>query len=66
MEREKLTFKGLLCLYVPTRCNSTFKMLEGAKKCQSSFELMEEHDGNYVSSLFDEKNAKKKFGTSYL
>jgi hypothetical protein len=30
MEREKINFKGLLCLDVPTRWNSTFKMLEGA------------------------------------
>jgi len=28
-------------LDVPTRWNSTFKMLEGAEKCQSAFELME-------------------------
>jgi hypothetical protein len=38
MEREKLTFKNLLCLDVPTRWNSTFKMLEGAEKCQSAFD----------------------------
>jgi hypothetical protein len=62
MKREKLTFKGLLCLDVPTRWNSTFKMLECAKKCESAFELMEKHDGNYVSSLFDEKNAKNSLG----
>jgi hypothetical protein len=66
MEREKLTFKNLLCLDVPTRWNSTFKMLEGAEKCQSAFELMEEYDVHFVSSLFDEKNDKKKFGTSYF
>jgi hypothetical protein len=34
MEREKLNYKGFLCLYVPTRWNSTFKMLEGVEKCQ--------------------------------
>jgi len=66
MERVQLTFNGLLCLDVSTRLNSTFKMLKGAKKCQNAFELMEEHDGNYVSSLFDEKSGKKMFGTSYL
>jgi hypothetical protein len=62
IEREKITFKGLLCLDVLTRWNSTFKMLVGAEKCQSAFELMEEHDGNYVSSLSDEKSGKKGLG----
>jgi len=62
IEREKITFKGLLSLDVPTRWNSTFKMLEGAEKYQSAFELMEEHDGNYVSSLFDENSGRKGLG----
>jgi hypothetical protein len=62
MEREKIAFKGLLCLDVPTRWNSTIKMLEGAKKCQSAFDLLEEYDGNYVLSLTEEKNAKKGLG----
>jgi hypothetical protein len=31
LKRENINFKGLLCLNVPTRWNSTFKMLEGAK-----------------------------------
>jgi hypothetical protein len=51
LEREKTNFKGLLCMDVPTRWNPTFKMLEGAKKCQSAFGLMEEFDGYYVSAL---------------
>jgi hypothetical protein len=42
MEREKLVVKGLLCLDVPTRWNYTVKMLEGAEKCQSAFDLLEE------------------------
>jgi hypothetical protein len=41
IERETITFKGLLCIDVPTRWNSTFKMLEDAEKCQNAFELME-------------------------
>jgi hypothetical protein len=53
LERENINFKGLLCLDVPTRWNSTFKMLEGAGKCQSAFELMEEWDGYYGLALWD-------------
>jgi hypothetical protein len=30
MEIEKIQFKGLLCLDVPTRWNSTYKILEAA------------------------------------
>jgi hypothetical protein len=55
MEREKINLKRLLCLDVPTRWNSTFKILEGAEKCQSAFELMKEFNGYYVSALWDGK-----------
>jgi hypothetical protein len=41
VEREKLLLKGLLCLDVPTRWNSIYKMLVAAEKCQSIFQLME-------------------------
>jgi hypothetical protein len=55
LERENINFKGFLCLNISTRWNSTFKMLEGAKKCQSAFELMEELDGYYGPALWDGK-----------
>jgi hypothetical protein len=45
MEREKLNYKGFLCLDVSTRWNSTFKMLKSAEKCQNVFKLLEEYDG---------------------
>lgn len=35
-------------------------MLEGAEKCQSASKLMEEFDGHFISTLFEEKNDKKK------
>jgi hypothetical protein len=41
VEREQLTFKGLLCLDVPTRWNFSYLMLEGVEKCESTFQLME-------------------------
>ena len=58
IEREQLAFKGLLCLDAPTKWNSTFFMLEGAKKCQVAFQLMEEFDKNFKPSLTEEKNEK--------
>jgi hypothetical protein len=51
-KEKKINFKGLLCLDVPIKWNSKFKMLEGAEKCQSAIELMEELDGYYVSTLW--------------
>ncbi|XP_059451427.1 zinc finger BED domain-containing protein RICESLEEPER 2-like [Corylus avellana] len=62
IEREQISFKGLLCLDVSTRWNSTFLMLEGAEKCQSAFQLMEEFDKNFKSALNEEKNEKEGLG----
>ncbi|KAL5564723.1 hypothetical protein UlMin_027887 [Ulmus minor] len=42
--KEKIDFKGKLVLDVPTRWNSTYKMLEVALKCQKAFERYEEED----------------------
>ncbi|KAL5549186.1 hypothetical protein UlMin_004417 [Ulmus minor] len=42
--KEKTDFKGKLVLDVPTRWNSTYKMLEVALKCQKAFERYEEED----------------------
>jgi hypothetical protein len=59
IEREQLDFKGLLCLDVPTRWNSTFFMLEGAEKYRTAFQLMQEFDKNITTTLNKEKNEKK-------
>ncbi|KAL5538679.1 hypothetical protein UlMin_044646 [Ulmus minor] len=45
--KEKIDFKGKLVLDVPTRWNSTYKMLEVALKCQKAFERYEEEDSKY-------------------
>jgi hypothetical protein len=62
IEREQLAFKGLLCLDVPARWNTTFFMLEGAEKCQAIFQLMEQFDKKFKPSLIVEKIEKNGLG----
>jgi hypothetical protein len=45
MEREKHSFKDMLCLDVATRWNSTSKMLEATKKCQNVYNLWKKKMG---------------------
>jgi hypothetical protein len=59
---KKILFKGLLCLDVVTRWNSTYKMLEGAEKCESAFVLMKEFDRDFALTLSEEKQGKKGLG----
>ncbi|XP_024024324.1 zinc finger BED domain-containing protein RICESLEEPER 1-like [Morus notabilis] len=44
VEREKIEYKGLVCLDVPTRWNSSYMMLDAAIKFQKAFERYEEED----------------------
>ncbi|XP_024026908.1 zinc finger BED domain-containing protein RICESLEEPER 2-like [Morus notabilis] len=46
VEREKIEYKGLICLDVSTRWNSTYMMLDAAIKFQKAFERYEEEDDN--------------------
>ncbi|KAI4346227.1 hypothetical protein L6164_013296 [Bauhinia variegata] len=43
-----LPSKGLVCLDVPTRWNSTYLMLEAALRFQAAFEKLEDDDKSYV------------------
>ena len=52
-EKQKIDCKGLLCLDVPTRWNSTYLMLEAACKFESAFERMEEDDTNFKYHYLD-------------
>nr|KYP38020.1 Putative AC transposase [Cajanus cajan] len=48
VEFSKIECKKLLCLDVPTRCNSTYMMLYAAEKFQVSFEKLDFEDSRYV------------------
>ena len=47
MAAENITSKGLVCLDVATRWNSTYRMLESASKFQKAFERLEEDDRDF-------------------
>ncbi|KAA0034808.1 putative transposase [Cucumis melo var. makuwa] len=47
-KEDKMSTKNCLTMDVPTRWNSTFTMLDGAIKCQNTFERLEEHDPSYL------------------
>ena len=48
IEREKISSNKLLCPDVVTRWNSTYFMLEAAKKYQKVFDRLELHDAQYI------------------
>ncbi|TYK27167.1 putative transposase [Cucumis melo var. makuwa] len=47
-KEDKMSTKNCLTMDVPTRWNSTFTMLDGAIKCQKTFERLEEHYPSYL------------------
>lgn len=51
-----------MCLDVPTRWNSTYKILETAEKYQNPLHLMEEEDGYLVSTLFEGRQGRRGLG----
>ncbi|KAM5552063.1 hypothetical protein ABKV19_026766 [Rosa sericea] len=54
VEREKLPCKGLVCLDVPTRWNSTYLMLEAALKFKKAFTVMAEDEDSNFANYFKE------------
>ncbi|XP_050365546.1 zinc finger BED domain-containing protein RICESLEEPER 4-like [Argentina anserina] len=54
VEREKLECKGLVCMDVPTRWNSTYIMLESALKFEQVFALMLEDEESTFAAYFKE------------
>ena len=51
---SKIECKRLLCLDDPTRCNSTYVMLDTTTKFQVAFEKLDNEDSSYMSFLGDE------------
>lgn len=55
VEKVKVATKGLICLDVETRWNSTYLMLESAVKFHTAFDMLEEQDNKYRSELLSSK-----------
>ncbi|KAL0015202.1 hypothetical protein SO802_002271 [Lithocarpus litseifolius] len=61
VEDEKIQSKSLLSLDVPTRWNSTYLMLEAAKKFETAFDRMHEEDVEFSSYFMEvDGNGKQK------
>ena len=54
MEKEKIQCKSIVCLDVPTRWDTTYKMLDGDEKFENAFQLMEEYDEEYLPHFGDD------------
>lgn len=52
--REKLPFKGMVCLDMPTRWNSTYAMLESALRLKRAFKRMEQDTTSSYLAYFNE------------
>ncbi|XP_073225712.1 zinc finger BED domain-containing protein RICESLEEPER 2-like [Cicer arietinum] len=55
VEREKISYKGIICLDVETRWNSTYLMLVTVVKYEKAFDLLEISDAKYVKELSKDK-----------
>ena len=62
VEQEKIEYKGLFVLDVPTRRNSIYKILDVAIKFQKAFERYEEEDDKYKGYFSKVENGKKVMG----
>ncbi|XP_020229505.1 zinc finger BED domain-containing protein RICESLEEPER 2 [Cajanus cajan] len=51
VEKQNIEYKGLVCLDVETRWNSTYLMLEAALKLHKAFEELEMQDKKYIEEL---------------
>ena len=49
VDREKISYEGLMVLDVPSRWNSTYLMLEKAVAFEKAFDRLKEDDGHYTN-----------------
>ena len=61
VEQEEILYKGLSCLDVETRWNSTYLMLEAAIKYQKAFDKLEMEDRKCVNDLQRGYDVPSKF-----
>ncbi|KAH9767514.1 BED-type domain-containing protein [Citrus sinensis] len=62
VDREKISYEGLMVLDVPTRWNSTYLMLHKAVVFEKAFDRMKEDDGHYVNWFVEDEGEKKMEG----
>ncbi|XP_012567524.1 zinc finger BED domain-containing protein RICESLEEPER 2-like [Cicer arietinum] len=55
VERDKISYKGLICLDMETKWNSTYLMLVMVVKYKKAFDLLEIADAMYVKELSKDK-----------
>ncbi|KAH9672415.1 BED-type domain-containing protein [Citrus sinensis] len=60
VDREKISYGGLMVLDVPTKWNSTYLMLHKAVVFEKTFDRMKEDDGHYVNWFVEDEGEKKK------
>ena len=61
VEQEKILYKGLICLDLEIRWNSTYLMLKATIKYQKAFDRLEMEDRKYVDDLQREHGVPSKF-----
>lgn len=61
-KKEKIDYKSIVFLDVPSRWNSTYLMLETALKFEKAFDRLEEEDAQYLHYFREDDNGRKRGG----
>ena len=60
IEAELIEYKSLVCLDVPTRWNSTYLMLEHAKKFEKAFDRLYDQEPDFLRWFGEDSGGKRK------